>query len=85
MNTTIKTAVAATNALLRRRQVELQTGLGRSAIYSRMDPASPSYDATFPKPVPLSTSGGKATCVRWVASEVDSWIAGLVAGRDAKA
>ena len=84
MNTTIKTAVAATNALLKRRQVELITGLGRSAIYARMDPYHPSYDKSFPKPVPLSTSGGKATCVRWVASEVDSWIAGRVAERDAK-
>ena len=84
MVTTLNTALAAKNALLKRSQVELITGLGRSAIYARMDPYRPSYDKSFPKPVPLNTSGGKATCVRWVASEVDSWIAGRVAERDSK-
>lgn len=64
--------------LIERRQLELAIGLGRSTIYARMDPDNPSYDPTFPKPIVLSGKPGKATCVRWVESEVNAWIAAQI-------
>jgi len=72
----------AKEALLKRQEVERLTGLGRSAIYARMDPKHPQHDPTFPKPVPLGGSVDKATCVRWVSSEVFAWIKARIAERD---
>lgn len=60
--------------ILRRKQVESRTGLGKSCIYQMAN------DGTFPRPVLLS---GRA--VGWVASEVDDWLADRIAERDAKA
>ena len=51
-------------AILRRKQVELRTGLSRSTIYQYIK------DGAFPKPVPL---GPRA--VGWLESEVSEWIA----------
>lgn len=66
------------DALLKRQEVERLTGLGRSAIYARMDQNSQQHDPTFPKPVPMGTNA-----VRWVASEVDAWIKARIAERKA--
>lgn len=68
----------AKKKLIDRRQLELAIGLRRSAIYERMDPDSPRYDPAFPKPVVLGGVPGKATCVRWVESEVQAWIAAQI-------
>jgi prophage regulatory protein len=54
-------------AILRRKQVELRTGLSRSTIYQYIK------DGVFPKPVPL---GPRA--VGWLESDVSEWIAGRV-------
>lgn len=56
--------------LLRRQDVERLTRLGRNAIYERLNPKSPRYDQDFPKPVNVGS-----TSVRWVASEVQTYIA----------
>ncbi|MFZ5532874.1 MAG: helix-turn-helix transcriptional regulator [Pseudomonadota bacterium] len=65
--------------IIRRREVERRTGLGRSSIYARIRP-SPTrpndFDPTFPKPVAI---GGRA--VGWIAAEVDAWIAAQAAKR----
>lgn len=50
--------------ILRRKQVELRTGLSRSTIYSRM------AAGLFPSPIDLG--GGRA--VGWVETEVENWI-----------
>lgn len=74
------TLIAALHeALLRRQEVEKLTGLGRSAIYARLDPNHPQHDPTFPKPVPMGTH-----TVRWVSSELDAWIKARIAERDAR-
>ncbi|MGA9855890.1 MAG: AlpA family phage regulatory protein [Gammaproteobacteria bacterium] len=57
-------------SILRRKQVEARIGLSRSTIYSRIDPRSPRYDATFPKPIRL----GGGTAVGWIESEVADWL-----------
>jgi len=51
-------------AILRRKQVQIRTGLSRSTIHQYIK------DGVFPKPVPL---GPRA--VGWLESEVSEWIA----------
>lgn len=75
--TTPNTAIApATGALILERlpQVKGRTGLSRSELYRRIAAGD------FPQPVKL---GERASA--WNASEVDRWIAGRIAARDAKA
>jgi len=50
--------------VLRRRQVEARTGLGRSSIYALI------ADGQFPAPIRLS-----ANTVGWLEHEIDGWIA----------
>jgi prophage regulatory protein len=54
--------------ILRRRQVEAQTGLSRSAIYEGV------LQGTFPRPIHIGTRA-----VGWLAAEVDAWIAARIA------
>ena len=55
--------------IIRRRTLEVRVGLTRSTIYDKINPKSPRYDPTFPKPIRL---GGNS--VGWIASEVDAWL-----------
>lgn len=59
--------------ILRLPEVKVRCGLSRSAIYDRMDPASPRFDPRFPKRVCLGRAVG------WVEHEVDDYLAQLVA------
>ena len=61
------------NRLLRRKEVENRTGKSRSAIYDDIK------KGTFPAPVPI---GGKS--VAWLESDIEEWIAGRIAARNAK-
>ena len=56
--------------ILRIHHLTRKVGLGRSAIYDRLDPDSPRHDPSFPKPINL---GGRA--VGFVEAEVDAWLA----------
>ena len=56
-------------SIVRRRQLETRLGLSRSTIYDKINPKSPRYDASFPKPIQL---GGAA--VGWLVHEVDAWL-----------
>jgi prophage regulatory protein len=44
-------------------------GLSRSTIYGRLNPRSPSYDATFPRPINL---GGAA--IAFFEEDLDAWL-----------
>lgn len=57
-------------AILRRKQVEAETGLSRSTIYLRIS------QNLWPKPVPLG-----ARAVGWPAGEVEALNAARVAGK----
>lgn len=57
--------------ILRRPDVEAQTGLSRSGIYDLMKAGK------FPRPVPL---GEKA--VGWIEAEIEAWIEARVAERE---
>lgn len=69
---------AATGALVLERlpQVKARTGLSRSEIYRRIAADPP----TFPVQIKL---GERASA--WDAAEIDAWIAGRIAERNAKA
>ena len=54
-------------AFLRRKQVQVRTGLARSTIYKQIKAG------IFPKPVPLG-----ARAVGWLESEINEWIADRV-------
>lgn len=59
-------------SIIRRPQVETQTGLSRSSIYSLM------ASGDFPKCVHI---GPRA--VGWIAAEIDAWLAARIAEREA--
>ncbi len=63
--------------ILRRKQLEDRTGLSRSTIYARLNPKSPSYDPTFPKPIELG-HGMQNPPVGWVESEVEAYLAARI-------
>ena len=58
-----------TVVMLRLRDVLKRTGLSRSTIYNKLNVASCHYDAKFPKQIRV----GK-TSVRWIESEINSWM-----------
>lgn len=55
--------------ILRRKQVELRTGLSRSTIYARI------AEGLFPRPIDLG--GGRA--VGWIEAEIDDWVRSRIA------
>ena len=55
--------------ILRIRQLRECIGLSRSTIYDRLNPMSPRYDSTFPRPIKL----GKFA-VGWVEEDIHRWI-----------
>ncbi|GAC1622249.1 MAG: hypothetical protein NVS9B10_05990 [Nevskia sp.] len=64
------TELSRTVCILRRRDLESRLRLSRSTIYDKINPRSPRYDASFPKPIHLG--GGAA--VGWIESEVADWL-----------
>jgi len=50
--------------ILRRKQVEIRTGLSRSTIYARIS------EGAFPRPIDLG--GGRA--VGWIEAEIEEWL-----------
>ncbi|MGQ0618301.1 MAG: helix-turn-helix transcriptional regulator [Panacagrimonas sp.] len=56
--------------ILRRSDLEARLRISRSTIYDKINPRSPRYDASFPKPIHLG--GGAA--VGWIESEVSAWL-----------
>lgn len=50
-------------------EVSARTGLGKTAIYGRLDQGAATHDPDFPRPVALSPR-----CVRWRSDEVLAWM-----------
>ncbi|MFA0945874.1 MULTISPECIES: helix-turn-helix transcriptional regulator [Pseudomonas syringae group] len=59
--------------ILRLKQVLERVGLSRSTIYDRINPASPRYDSSFPKPIKIGRSA-----VGWLESSINKWIESLL-------
>ncbi|MDD0841159.1 helix-turn-helix transcriptional regulator [Pseudomonas sp. Gutcm_11s] len=55
--------------ILRLKKLSERIGLSRSTIYDRMNPRSPRYDESFPRPIYL---GGAA--IGWVQDDIDAWL-----------
>lgn len=60
--------------ILRRRDLEARLKLSRSTIYDKINPDSPRYDSSFPKPIRL----GNGSAVGWVEGEVEDWLRGRI-------
>lgn len=60
--------------ILRRHDLEARLKLSRSTIYDKINPDSPRYDATFPKPIRL----GNGSAVGWIEDEVEIWLRGCI-------
>jgi len=61
MNNTIK--------VLRIKDLINKIGIGRSTIYDWLNPQSPRFNATFPRPMKIGLSA-----IGWLEHEVDAWI-----------
>jgi prophage regulatory protein len=59
-------------SILRLNKLCEKIGLGKSAIYDRLDKSSPRYDPDFPPPIKLGK--GKNPPVGWISTEVDVWL-----------
>lgn len=57
--------------VIRLKQLTVMIGLSRSTIYDRMNPNSPRYDDSFPRPIGL---GRKARAMGWFLSDVNCWL-----------
>lgn len=79
----MSTLTASPSRVVRIGELTSRVGLSRSAIYDRLNPASPTYDPTFPVPIQLGT--GPRPPVGWLDSEVDAWIAAQAARRTPRA
>lgn len=55
--------------ILRLREVMNRISVSRSTIYDWLNPRSPRFDSSFPKPIQL----GKAS-VGWIESAINVWI-----------
>jgi prophage regulatory protein len=62
-------------SILRRRDLETRIRLSRSTIYDKINPDSPRYDPSFPKPIRL----GAGAAVGWLEHEVDEWLTAQIA------
>lgn len=60
------------NQLLRLKTLKERLGVGRSTIYDWMNPCSPRYNPTFPRPIKLSA--GQRGAIGWVESDICRWI-----------
>lgn len=67
-----ETGVTRIVRAIRIRQVMWLTGLARSTIYDRINPASPRYDPSFPRPFRLGGEG--STAVGWSEIAIEEWV-----------
>jgi prophage regulatory protein len=68
------------SAVVRLKKVMKKTGLSRSSIYYKINPASKYFDHSFPKPIRLGASS-----IGWLESEIDAWLASRPQVYNAKA
>ena len=65
-------ATIQANKILRLPEVMQTIGLSRSSIYNRIDSNSDYFDASFPKPIRLSSTG--KGCIGWLECEIQDWL-----------
>lgn len=67
--------------IFRMKHLRQMIPVGSATFYDWMNPASPRYDPTFPRPIRLSSSA-KGGAVGWLESEVVKWIESRVSQSD---
>ncbi|UOO89780.1 AlpA family phage regulatory protein [Vitreoscilla massiliensis] len=55
--------------ILRIKEVATKLAIGKSTIYDWINPKSPRYDPSFPKPIKL---GGNS--IGWFSTMIDEWL-----------
>lgn len=60
--------------VLRIKHVIKYLGIGRSTIYERMNPDSPRYDPSFPRPIRLSGGSSQRGATGWRSQDLSRWI-----------
>lgn len=55
--------------IIRINELAKKLAIGKSTIYDWLNPKSPRYDETFPKPIKLGASS-----VGWLSNLVDEWL-----------
>ncbi|MDR5873752.1 helix-turn-helix transcriptional regulator [Vreelandella gomseomensis] len=63
------TTTKQTVTILRIRQLSKKLGMSRSWIYEKINPDSPRYDPSFPKPIKLG-----ASAIGWIEHDIDQWV-----------
>ena len=61
---------------IRMQDVKKMIGVSRSTVYDWINPKSPRFDNSFPKPVRLGINS-----IAWVDSELEDWLAKRIAAR----
>jgi len=69
-------------AILRLKQAASRIGLRRSSIYDRLNPKSPRFDPSFPKPIVLG-QGERTRAIGFIEAEVEEWIQRQIEAREA--
>lgn len=55
--------------IIRINELSQKLSIGKSTIYDWLNPKSPRYDETFPKPIKLGASS-----IGWLSNLVDEWL-----------
>jgi prophage regulatory protein len=58
-----------TKRIIKLPELKNQTGKSRSSIYDTLNPKSPRYDESFPKPIRVGLRS-----IGWIEAEVQAWI-----------
>jgi prophage regulatory protein len=59
----------STTQILRCTAVTQKLGIAKSTLYDWLNPKSPRYDVSFPKPFKIGLAS-----VGWLEAEIDAWI-----------
>lgn len=59
--------------LLSKKELAKKYGCSLSTIDNRLNPNSPWYDETFPKPIELGAGGSRSSAKRWIEHVADKW------------
>lgn len=57
--------------VIRMKRLSAILSVSRSTLYDWLNPGSPRYDPTFPRPIRLAAQGG---AVGWLAEDVMRWL-----------
>lgn len=74
-----KVVPVSSYALIKTKAMLELVSISKGALYLKLDPESPYFDPTFPRPIRLSDN---AKAIYWVLSEVEEWIQARMQARD---